>query len=214
MMRLKFKRFELFMSHNVSTDKFKLRLGGHWFIMYHVKSPDKHTVGVSNETPDGFYVPFIDYDHVKYSKLRREIGILAKRFRLSLLAVLCTYEENVYGELVGNYHVVGIDKLQKADHEALLRMASCDPNFRNAPRYYSSKSWVLRIYPKVDGEGTKVREKPVLKEVIWSGDGIWDQSYAFWKLLRGYYGVRLPGKPGKLDSEGQLRMVEYATGKR
>ena len=213
MRRIRNKWFEVAVAKNKTTSKFRLRLGGAWLFISLVKQPDKYTIGIANETRDGRYVPFVDYDDVDYDKVNAEAKMAIKGLKLSGLALIATREkESALGIRHGSYHLIGIDKLPFHTHYTMLEGMSCDRNFLRAVDYYRERVWVLRVYPKIGMEKWKaVRERPELLEWIsGKGDGKWERSLGIYNFLRDWYGI--PEIRGKFDGIDGVRVESYTTG--
>lgn len=136
------------------------------------KKPDLLTAGIVNETGDGYFVPFIDYDHVEYDVIINDLKHLNKVFGFCWFMITTSSEEDVDdglggSKLIGSYQVWGIDKMTYQRHLEMLRHTRCDFAYRKIARVYSARNWILRFYKKEDLEtGEIVRIEPFLKEII------------------------------------------------
>lgn len=180
-------------SLNKSSKKLWLNLGKYQFFAALYKKPAVITEGITNETQDGWYVPFIDYDQINYSKLRAEALRLIRRWQLSGLAVIKT-KEKVAGDgtVYGNYHLIGFDKLRFHEHLDMLMETCCDRNYIRVPNFFRFKHWVLRIAPKIE-EATwkRLKDRPYLKEWIQGfRSRSYTQSMGHYHFMRKYYGLK------------------------
>ena len=156
--------------------KLAVDFAGRHFSFYAGRRPDVMTCGMMNETADGYFVPFIDYDHIEYCKVLKDLQHLNRVFGLCTFLVAASKEEEfplVHGgtRTVGNYMVFGFDKMTYHGHREMLRHTRCDWWFAEVPeRRFSQKCWVLRVLPKeaVLGDGTwgEIRPGPVFKQAV------------------------------------------------
>lgn len=199
-------------SNNKSSKKLRIGFRGYHFFMALYKKPMILTAGLTNETEDLRYVPFIDYDNINYDKVVKECRALIKTWGLSGLAILESKAKSpVEGHEYGNYHVIGLDKLTFINHVRLLDDTCCDFNFRRVPKFFRYKHWVLRIYPKFDDRTwKKLKGIPRLKCWIEGSNRCrFKQSKAHYQFLRTYYGL----KPLYLhwDKFNKLNIIRYNT---
>lgn len=200
------------LTNNKSSKKFWLTLGRRQFFIAMYKRPVILTQGITNETQDGMYVPFIDYDQINQEKVIQEAKRLIRLWNFSGFVILATSEELTKdGMAYGNYHLVGFDKIRYHDHLDMLYDTCCDRNFIKVPRFFRFKHWVLRIAPKCDEKTWSVlKKKPyIIGWIPGEQSGRYEQSYGHYEFMRKYYGL----KPLKLswDKATAIQMIRYNT---
>ena len=99
------------------------------------------TLGVGNRTHDGKYVPFLDYDRVHIDWIVQELTSLQKKYKLSTFYIFKSSEES--------YHAICLTKMSYKTWLRILEDTTTDPHFRDVPRKFGKKIWVLRFTPKI-----------------------------------------------------------------
>jgi len=205
------RRFRL--AVNKSTIKLNVRILGFHFYSILSMHPRMKTIGVSNLLLDGKMVTFLDYDSVFLYRVRKEVRMLQRRWDIGSCAIISTGEDiDEQGKAYGNYHVIGLGKLNYQELFDMLEETSVDRNFRRVPEYFNGRYHVLRIAPKFNENWEEVRDRPYLREVLLS-ETKRECSRAMYDFLRKYYGFpELVGrfKP-RFDNFAVLRLVEYTT---
>jgi len=201
----------------------RLRLFGRELELLADKAPDLITEGITNELEDGYYVLFIDYDDVDYFRVLRDLRHLNIVFGLCSFGMLCNGESvnvnrNCESLLTGNYNVIGLDKLTYWQVRDILCHVRCDEQFKDMPKFYSRRNWVLRTGPKVPQGGSGgFRKAPVLKEIIHFPDGMcrYEHSSAMRDVLEqeGWFGGKVPDI-GRWDGLHEVETCGYATRKK
>lgn len=194
-----------------SSFRIKFRLFNKIYTAGIYKIPQRVTIGISNITPDRYYVPFVDYDNINYNSVLAEANKLISMFNLTGLAIIKTKETTAPNmQLYGNYHLVGIDKLTYQQHIKLLEQTNCDPSFIIIPKIYRGRYWVLRIYPKISmSEWNETDGKPVLADWIYGHKSKYQHSTAHYSFLNMFY--KTPNIILNGDSNTQLKLVRYIT---
>lgn len=199
-------------SNNKSSKKLWINLGRFQVFFALYKKPTIATQGITNETEDGMYVPFVDYDGINLDKVYQEANRIIKRWGLSGLCVIATKENLTKdGDTYGNYHLVGFDKLKFHEHLDLLRDTCCDRNFIRVPQFFRYKHWVLRVAPKYDDHSWRMlKDKPYIKCWIKGvKNGLRSQSKGHYQFMRKYYGL-MPLKLNWDAGEG-IKIINYNT---
>ena len=160
-----------------------------------IKKSNLLTVGITNETQDYCFVPFMDFDDIYEEKLLMNIGHIQSVFRFGPMIVGTTSEtddgmDNVYG----NYIVFGLDKIPHGMHEEMLYHTCCDKKYRVMWKALPQKNWVLRIAEKfkVNKDGTISIERPAvkLKTIVYPhSHGIYALSAAHLKFLTNLFDI-------------------------
>jgi len=196
--------------------KIKTKLLGHNIVFYIGRNPNLATVGITNETPDSYFVPFIDYDDIYYDVVERDIKHIQSVFNLGTLIVLKNNEEkDVNGQLHGNYLVIGFDKLTFQQHWEMLTHTRCDRNYKAVPRYFKRRAWVLRIackyyIPSKDGKPKIHKPAPKFK-AIYPRKSKREGYYALKLFVEKYF--KTPKINGfKWDNSQELEFIQYRTG--
>jgi hypothetical protein len=133
--------------------------------------PDLITSGITNETKENLFVPFLDYDGVAYEVVKKDLQHIAKLFNLSGFIICASSEEVIETfdkseKLHGHYQVYGWDCMEYHEHLDMLKHTRCDPQFVKVAPHYALRNWVLRITEKENLAGEKVRISPKFKEAL------------------------------------------------
>lgn len=184
-------------------------VGWHFFFVLS-RAPKVKTLGMANLTSDGKFVLFLDYDNTSLYRVRQEALKLQREFDLGTLAILTTgVSFTDTGLEYGNYHVVGITKFNSLEEcKGAVSLTSCDDNFKRIDQYFHNRYWVLRIFPKYLDNWEKLREKPIMREILPSKSNR-EISSAHYIFMNIYYGF--PKQTGQKDGSSWLRVVEYQT---
>jgi hypothetical protein len=138
------------------------KLAGHLFDFHVQKLPPLYTIGITNETEDCYFIPFLDLDNIYREVALKYIHLAQREFDLSPFILLSSSGEQTddVGRTFGNYIAIGFDKLKYHDFVDLLRMLPVDELSIKMPRYYKYKSWVLRMSEKFDSAGNMIVDRP------------------------------------------------------
>lgn len=179
------------------------------FVFYAGKAPLTITFGITNETKDNYFIPFIDYDNIYFEKVLKDVKHIQAVFDLSDFIVLKTEEEkDEQGREFGNYHCICFDKCTFQEILEILSHTRCDPNYRRAWKFYKSKNWVLRIEKKYYSR--KAKDEPKLKCIIPNKPRIPRKcSYAHYLALSKWYS--LPKLNLEWDGITECELIQYNT---
>lgn len=135
---------------------------GHLFNLHVQKLPPLYTIGITNETEDCYFIPFLDLDNIYRDVAVKYIHLAQREFNLSPAILLSSSGESKddVGRIFGNYIVIMFDKLRYHEIIDMLRMLPVDELSIKMPRYYKYKSWVLRMSEKVDSAGNIIIDRP------------------------------------------------------
>ena len=176
--------------------------------------PPLYTVGISNETDDGYFLPFLDMDGIYFDALVRYVRMAQREYNLSPAIVLCSSGAGIdeVGGAFGNYMVIMLDKLKYHDLIDVLRFLPVDELSIKMPRYHRYKSWVLRMIDKTDSTGKVIVKKPEFVDVVYPEKRSRNQSSnAHYTFLKRLYGFRDFSADLNLDSLYGLTTVRYNT---
>jgi hypothetical protein len=151
--------------------------------------PTEFTIGITNETEDGFFIPFIDYDDIYYEVVVKNIKMLQREFGLGS-AIVCytTEDKDENGRVFGSYHTKFLDKMGYHDVFDILKLSLCDDMVFLTSKFHKYKALVHRISCRWDKNGKIIKQEPIFKEIIYNKpDGIWEHSYAHYKFLQKGY---------------------------
>ena len=191
---------------------------GRWAInLQKTRVPDIPTLGVTNETDDGWFVLFNDYDDVEYNVVKKDIIHAHRVFRLHNFVVLENEgwaQNNEWGEGVecGSYLLFGLDKLSYWQCREVQSHMRGDYMHRKIAAVYNKRNWVNRIaakYQNNNGVLSEVRPEPKVKEVLmFKGNCPYKQSQAFIDFFNAWFRLRLPLKG---EQDGNIEFIEYST---
>jgi len=181
--------------------------------------PDVQTCGIANETEDGFFVFVADYDGVALARVEKDLLHLNRVFGLCSFAILENSHTDIMGadgrvEPVGNYNVIGLDKLPFAVCEDAINHTRCDAAFAGHVRHYPQRNRVIRILEKVALKGKEtIRPAPKLLKIVKfpcvTCRGYYHSS-AHKALISRYFGA-VWGYMGRMDGLREVELVMYRT---
>jgi hypothetical protein len=159
-------------------------------------------------------VMFGDYDHAFLYRVRKDARMLQRKYDAGTIVILCSGEESrdYQGKEYGSYHLVGIAKWKYHELFDALRETAVDRNFLRVPNYFNGRYHVLRIFPKVTENWEEIRERPWLKECLYSKSKR-ECNKPIYEFLCRYYGM--PSIPvqyaPRFDSLEYIRLIGYQT---
>ena len=148
--------------------RFARKFFGHLAEFHIQKLPPLYTVGITNETEDCYFIPFIDLDNVYQETAIKYIKLAQREFNLSPAILLSSSGEqkDSNDRVYGNYMAIMFDKMRYHDVVDLLRLLPVDELSIKMPRYYKYKSWVLRMEDKFDSNGDIIVGRPKYLKTI------------------------------------------------
>lgn len=174
--------------------------------------PATWTWGMESRVPGtNLHVLFIDYDTIREDVLENEVRFLQQEFELGNFYLFQTEDKGVRedGEPWGNYHAICLDMFTLRDRYQILLTTSTEWAFKNAPKIYPEKAWVLRYAEK--GE----RKKPDFLKVIESpfeGKNDFFQSSPHAKFIDAWYETDIDRTLVNPKGSGTIRLNYYNTG--
>lgn len=117
--------------------------------------PYYKTWGLLNRTPDNYYLPFFDYDHVNMSVIEDEVDYLQTNFDVGPLLVRessPSYKTET-GETIGSYHLFGFSKFTLPEFRTILEHSRSDWGFKQGFKWEPERAWVLRVGSRTDPNG-------------------------------------------------------------
>ena len=176
--------------------------------------------GMTNETEDGFYLVFADYDNVDYEVVYKDVMVLLRQEKLDCVVVLVNEEHKAYNEdgvemLFGHYNLVTFDKLPFGRCERIIDRLCCDRDFKEHIWYYPQRNRVIRISDKRIN-GKQIKPAPAVKQVFYNDKMRHEHSEPHIRLMQKVFeGLDLIDKAlRRLDGLSQVQMVSYKTRKK
>ena len=178
--------------------------------------PDIISHGVTNETEDGYFLVFLDYDGVAYRKVLKDIRLLMDTGYICAAVTLVNSEKemmNVKGdsEMKGNYNVLTFCKHGFRECEAAIGLTRCDYAFKRHIEVNPMRNHVIRLGAKMK-DGKLVKPGPKLKEVIGSRIGCCPRKHsrAHLDMVKTMFGAEMP-RFRFLDAFTEVEAVRYGT---
>lgn len=165
----------------------KIKLGNIW------------TTGTMNRCSCGNYCVYLDFDFMEESYIKDEIKHLQDVYDLGDIALFESSPKR--------FHIIGFSKLTAKEFVELMMNSSCDEAFKNVPRFYSTRNWVLRAFKK--GEG---KEKPKYLYTLKHKTNR-KESYAHHKLLKEIY-PEMECELQNSDGLKDTKIISYLTAER
>ena len=97
------------------------------------------TIGYTNATKDGMFIPVLDYDHKNHERIRAEIERLQRQY--------CLGDFHIF-ETIKGYHAVCFDKVTLDHFIKLIKQTTVDPKYIQIPLEYGARQWTLRFSHK------------------------------------------------------------------
>ena len=174
--------------------------------------PELKTLGVSNLTIDQKFILFLDYDRITEDMLGRQLVFLWKEYGISHFLVVKTGEKR--------YHVINFEKYAASELQNIVNNTLCDYTYKTVA-LRSDKGWILRLYPKFDRDGNKIKDKPVFHKFEWFGNPKRELSRGHLELFASIYPeFREIFKSSPvleecfMDNNTNVSLIKYGTSKR
>jgi hypothetical protein len=165
----------------------------------------KQTVrGITSLCQDGKHIIMLDYDNVCRWIVEKELKELSKNYGTFYL--FTTKQEKIDGDIVGNYHAIGLEKHTSNEIIQIHNQTSCDQAYTTMPLRNRFRSWVLRTSYK------KGSNKPKYISTIGLQFNLKESSNAHLLLLINLYpNIILKSLYKKTDNYIKLYKNEYET---
>lgn len=111
------------------------------------KAPSLEIKGYTSRTKDGLHVLYLDYDMVSPEIVEQDIRHNLKG-QISHAFIFTTYEGEDESGLIGNYHVISLDKFHFNDAMKNMAKTHSDSYHRELAKITRFRSWVLRFTGK------------------------------------------------------------------
>ena len=198
------------LEHDDDMIRLELKVLNKAIVFYIGNRPNLLSFGLTNETVDNYFVPFIDYDNIYYDTVLKDLRHIQAVFSLGpLILITSQQQKDANGFVYGNYHVIGLDKLTYQEHLEMLKHTRCDRNFISAPTFYKGRHWVLRFSEKFYTKNGKVkRKKPIFKEIVYNKPPFERKaSYGHYLALRKLFNI--PRLDLNFDKFTHTDMIQY-----
>jgi len=207
-------RRHLIVTKSTANLRFTVPLLG-WHVMFWLsRNPDVKTLGISNLTEDGQWCAFFDYDNIFHYRVVEEMRRLQrdKDFQLGTAIVLTTKVSfSNSGAEYGSYHCIAVAKWKSLfELQDMLRQTSVDEQFIRVPEYFNGRYNVLRVFPKEGVDGRKLRDVPIVRDVL-HADTNREMSTAHTLFMEKYYSIPHDVFQGRQDGNTLLKTVRYFT---
>lgn len=156
--------------------------------------------GVTNRiqnTNDTEYVVFLDYDHIEFEVLNKELQSMIKKWDLGWTYIIKT-DDDMY-----HWHVICPSIVNAYEYLGILWDSTCDMPYKKSFFVLREKS--LRISSKNDGRKT---EFPKMHGTL-ETESNRAYSTAHLEFLKQYYSAKIPLCDRYKETE--IEMVEYKT---
>jgi len=182
-----------------------------------VLNPMVRTLGILSrckDDEDGLHCLFGDYDDCMLTVVVDDVMRIQRQYDGGTAVILRTGKSdfNATGDEYGSWHVIFPAKFLFEEVVEIISKTHCDYNFRDVSRSFNWRAYCLRIYPKYSEDGAIIRDRPTLRDVIWSETGR-EIHQAMYDFLHLYYGM--PEWEGllapKLDGLMELNVLHYNT---
>ena len=178
--------------------------------------PDVISHGITNETEDGKFLVFLDYDGVAYKKVLKDIHLLMDTGYICAAVTLVNSEKEMMdisgkSELKGNYNVLTFCKLGFRECETAIGLTRCDYNFKRHIEDNPQRNHVIRLGAKMKA-GKLVKPMPKLKEVILAEYGSYsrEHSRAHLDMVNELFGAEIDHFR-RMDTFEEVETVRYGT---
>lgn len=158
-----YKKNKISLSKKISKGmKFKVTNNDDMFILSIFNKP-KLVAGITSMCGDGKHILFLDYDDTCKWVVEKDIErLIENNPYITPFYIFTTKEEKIDGELIGNYHVICLQKFTPHEIVNLQLMTHCDSAYSTMPLRKPFRAWVLRIGKKCK------RDRPKFLDIIMS----------------------------------------------
>ena len=163
------------------------RIYGIAFMFKSRKFKGKEVFGIANNTIDGNYVMFLDYDNTSLDSIKATVKELQYLFSLSDIYIFQTNN---------GYHCICFDKISLDKYLAILNSSYCCEDFRKTPLLFGHNQWTLRLTEK-DGQ------KPKFIYRLTSKHNILEKSFAHISIIEKLYSLNI----NKLNNDGITKLI-------
>lgn len=187
-------------SPNLKSLMFKFPLWNYELVK--IRTPKEPVCGLTSKTKDNKHIICLDYDLIDKSVVLGDILMLKNLLEPSLVYLFSTYEEEDELGVIGNYHILILDKFTFREAEQIMSLTHSDKIHRllaNKSRY---RAWVIRISKKGS------REAPTLNRV-WNFGGKRENSLAHFLLLKTLYPHKINSKKVNFDKYSETTLTHY-----
>jgi hypothetical protein len=176
------------------------------------KTPMLSTTGFTNETKDRRFILFADYDSVNLDVVERDAAFVQANYDTGTMLIVSSSKDYNYsedGKPYGNYHLIGLTKIEFPAMLEILDHLRCDFHFKRGWRY-QYRSWVLRLHKKLDRNNNAIKDKPVLIDIL-PADTKRIYSKAHIIFLEKYFGKSFGISIRKCDNSKHIEIINYIT---
>lgn len=167
-----------------------------------IRTPKEPVVGLTSKTKDNKHIICLDYDLIDKSIVLGDVIMLKNLLRPSLVYLFTTHEQNDELGIMGNYHILILDKFSFREAECIMALTHSDKIHRllaNKSRY---RAWVIRISEKGEREAPKLLKS-------WNFKGTRENSLAHYLLLKRLYHHKVNVKKVKFDKHTETTLTHY-----
>lgn len=143
----------------------------------------EEAIGVTSLCKDGKHIIMVDWDNVVRWIPENDINKIISEERLSPFYFCCSKENEIDGEIIGNYHSCCLTKKYPAEIVEIQRKTHCDNAYITMPLRNPFRSWVIRTSEK------KSRDRPKFLKVIGNENLNNEISEAHLNLLTKLYNI-------------------------
>lgn len=187
-------------SPNLKSLMFKLPIWNYEIVK--IRNPREPVCGLTSKTTDNRHIICLDYDLIEKSVVLGDILMLKGLLKPSLVYLFTTHEKRDELGIIGNYHILILDKFSFREAETIMSLTHSDSIHRllaNKSRY---RAWVIRISKKGS------REPPKLLKV-WNFKGNREISLAHYLLLKRLYPHKINVENIKFDKSTETTLTFY-----
>lgn len=168
-----------------------------------IRTPRESVVGLTSRTKDNKEILCLDYDLVDKRVVLMDIMMLKGLIKPTLVFLFTTYEQEDEIGIVGNYHVLILDKYYFREVQKIMSLTHADEIHRKLANKSRYRTYVIRISKK--GE----RDIPKLLQV-WNFKGKGETSLAHYLLLKTLYKFSVDNiKNVKFDKFTETTLTYY-----
>jgi hypothetical protein len=167
-----------------------------------VRTPQSLVFGLTSRTQDNKHILTLDYDKIDRNVVLGDLIMLKKLIDPSLVFLFTTFEEEDELGVVGNYHLIFLNKFSFKQVQEIMSLTHADEIHRQLANKSRYREYVIRISEKGSRDAPKLLK-------VWNFGGKSETSFAHFLLLKRLYKFKIDVKNVKFDRFKSTNITSY-----